>query len=61
MAAELEKHLTRRGLKLINPEMGSNFLIEEIQFGRKGETEVIVAGGAESFAQPQPGTLQSVK
>jgi acyl transferase domain-containing protein/NAD(P)H-dependent flavin oxidoreductase YrpB (nitropropane dioxygenase family)/NAD(P)-dependent dehydrogenase (short-subunit alcohol dehydrogenase family) len=52
MVADLEKHLTQRGLKLISPEEGPAFLIDELQFGRKGESEVIIAGGAEELARP---------
>ena len=59
MAANLEKHLTQRGFKLIDPETGSRFLIEEIEHGRKGDTEVIVAGGAQRLAEPQPKVVQS--
>jgi NAD(P)-dependent dehydrogenase (short-subunit alcohol dehydrogenase family) len=52
MVAELEEHLTRRGLKLISPEEGPVFLIDELTYGHKGETEVIVAGGAEEAVRP---------
>jgi NAD(P)-dependent dehydrogenase (short-subunit alcohol dehydrogenase family) len=48
MTADLEKHLTQRGLKLIAPEHGPAWLIDELQFGNKGDTEVIIAAsGAE--------------
>ena len=46
MIADLERHLTQRGLKLISP--GSRvpaFWWKSCVFGRKGETEVIIAGG----------------
>ena len=52
MVADLEKHLTRRGLKLISPEEGPVFLVEELIHGRKGHSEVIIAGGAEHAARP---------
>ena len=52
MVAELEEHLTRRGLQLISPEVGPVFLIDELTYGRKGETEIIFAGGAEEVVQP---------
>ena len=52
MVADLEKHLTQRGLKLISPEQGPVFLVDELQFGKKGETEIIIAGGTEQAAQP---------
>jgi acyl transferase domain-containing protein/NAD(P)H-dependent flavin oxidoreductase YrpB (nitropropane dioxygenase family)/NAD(P)-dependent dehydrogenase (short-subunit alcohol dehydrogenase family) len=50
MTADLEQHLTRRGLKLISPEEGPGMLIDELVFGKKGETEVIIAGGSEEAA-----------
>jgi acyl transferase domain-containing protein/NAD(P)H-dependent flavin oxidoreductase YrpB (nitropropane dioxygenase family)/NAD(P)-dependent dehydrogenase (short-subunit alcohol dehydrogenase family) len=52
MVADLEKHLTQRGLKLITPEKGPVFLVDELLYGRKGDTEVIIAGGAEHAARP---------
>jgi malonyl CoA-acyl carrier protein transacylase/NADP-dependent 3-hydroxy acid dehydrogenase YdfG len=51
MTADLERHLTQRGLKLISPEQGPRFLVEELEFGRKGETEVIIAGATEEAAK----------
>jgi len=50
MVADLEKHLTARGLKLIEPAVGSKFAIDEVIFGAKGEPEVLVAGGSERTA-----------
>jgi acyl transferase domain-containing protein/NAD(P)-dependent dehydrogenase (short-subunit alcohol dehydrogenase family)/acyl carrier protein len=50
MVADLEKHLTARGLKLIEPAVGANFAIDEVIFGSKGEPEVLVAGGSERTA-----------
>jgi len=55
MTADLERHLTQRGLKLISPEQGPRFLVEELEFGRKGETEVIIAGATEEAAKATPG------
>ncbi|MBX9787410.1 MAG: SDR family NAD(P)-dependent oxidoreductase [Pirellulales bacterium] len=52
MVAELEPHLTRRGLKLISPETGPAFLIDELLLGRKGTAEIVVAGGAERLVAP---------
>jgi NAD(P)-dependent dehydrogenase (short-subunit alcohol dehydrogenase family) len=52
MVADLEKHLVQRGLRLISPEEGPALLIAELLHGRKGESEVILAGGAEALAQP---------
>jgi len=52
MVAELEKHLTARGLKLIAPSVGAGFAVDEVIFGAKGEPEVVVAGGTETAAKP---------
>jgi acyl transferase domain-containing protein/NAD(P)H-dependent flavin oxidoreductase YrpB (nitropropane dioxygenase family)/NAD(P)-dependent dehydrogenase (short-subunit alcohol dehydrogenase family) len=56
MVAELEKHLVQRGLRLISPEEGPALLIAELLHGRKGESEVILGGGAEALTQPEPAT-----
>jgi acyl transferase domain-containing protein/NAD(P)H-dependent flavin oxidoreductase YrpB (nitropropane dioxygenase family)/NAD(P)-dependent dehydrogenase (short-subunit alcohol dehydrogenase family) len=52
MVADLAKHLTQRGLQLISPEQGPGLLLDELLHGRKGESEVIIAGGAEHVARP---------
>ncbi|MGD9644555.1 MAG: SDR family NAD(P)-dependent oxidoreductase [Pirellulales bacterium] len=52
MVAELAPHLTRRGLKLISPETGPAFLIDELLLGHKGTAEIVVAGGAERLVAP---------
>jgi NAD(P)-dependent dehydrogenase (short-subunit alcohol dehydrogenase family) len=52
MVADLEKHLVARGLKLIEPAVGSAFAVDEVVYGAKGEPEVIVAGGTEHAARP---------
>jgi NAD(P)-dependent dehydrogenase (short-subunit alcohol dehydrogenase family) len=49
MVSDLEKHLVARGLKLIAPEVGVRFFVDELLRGRKGESEVIVGGGAEAL------------
>lgn len=51
MAAGLAKHLTARNVEMIPPQTGVRFFIEELLRGRKGESEVIVGGGAEHLAQ----------
>lgn len=56
MVAELEPHLTRRGLKLISPATGPAFLIDELLLGRKGTAEIVVAGGAERLVAPVEAT-----
>jgi acyl transferase domain-containing protein/NAD(P)H-dependent flavin oxidoreductase YrpB (nitropropane dioxygenase family)/NAD(P)-dependent dehydrogenase (short-subunit alcohol dehydrogenase family)/acyl carrier protein len=55
MVAELEKHLVARGLKLIAPAQGAGFAVDELVFGRKGEPEVVIAGGSEQASRvPRP-------
>ncbi|MBV9122798.1 MAG: hypothetical protein JO112_05545, partial [Planctomycetes bacterium] len=61
MVADLEKHLVKRGLKLITPEEGPVFLVDELCHGRKGDTEVIIAGGAEHQARPKKSGQSSAK
>ena len=53
MVSHLEKHLAKRGVTLISPADGTDHLLRELVFGMKGETEVIIAGGAERLAVPQ--------
>jgi NAD(P)-dependent dehydrogenase (short-subunit alcohol dehydrogenase family) len=52
MVADLEKHLVRRGLRLIAPDEGPALLIDELLHGHKGESEVILGGGAEALTRP---------
>ncbi len=59
MVADLERHLTARGLKLISPETGPQFVLEELMSGGANDFEVIIAGGAERLTRPQPTTLAS--
>jgi acyl transferase domain-containing protein/NAD(P)H-dependent flavin oxidoreductase YrpB (nitropropane dioxygenase family)/NAD(P)-dependent dehydrogenase (short-subunit alcohol dehydrogenase family)/acyl carrier protein len=51
MVAHLEKHLVNKGLQLISPEAGPVYVIEELLHGRKGDYEVVIAGGSEQSAQ----------
>jgi NAD(P)-dependent dehydrogenase (short-subunit alcohol dehydrogenase family) len=44
MVSELEGHLSRRGLELIPPELGPQRFDEELRYGRKGDSEVVIAG-----------------
>jgi malonyl CoA-acyl carrier protein transacylase len=44
MVADLEGHLGRRGLGMIDPATGCAALVDELRFGRKGDVEVILAG-----------------
>jgi hypothetical protein len=46
MVSDLESHLTARGITLISPAEGADHLINEILFGSKGESEIMIAGGA---------------
>ena len=55
MVSDLEKHLTARGVTLISPRAGTDHLLRELQFGAKGETEVLIAGGAERLVSPPRG------
>ncbi|MEW4568192.1 SDR family NAD(P)-dependent oxidoreductase [Tautonia sp. JC769] len=51
MVSELQDHLGRRGLGMIDPAVGCQALLDEIRFGRKGDVEVILAsdlGGLEA-------------
>lgn len=43
MVSELQEHLGRRGLGMIDPGVGCKALLDELLFGRKGEVEVILA------------------
>ena len=52
MVADLEKHLSARGVALIDPGVGASKFIEELEFGWKGEGEVLIAGGAQHVTKP---------
>jgi NAD(P)-dependent dehydrogenase (short-subunit alcohol dehydrogenase family) len=56
MVADLESHLVRRGLRLISPEEGPALFVAELLHGRKGESEIILAGGAEALVRPTHAT-----
>ena len=53
MVSHLEKHLVKRGLKLIPPEEGAARFADELEHGRKGESEVLIAGGEEHEIRPK--------
>ncbi len=61
MVADLAKHLVARGLKLIAPEVGSKLVLDEILYGARADSEVVVAGGSEEFARPVRPTVQAVE
>jgi acyl transferase domain-containing protein/NAD(P)H-dependent flavin oxidoreductase YrpB (nitropropane dioxygenase family)/NAD(P)-dependent dehydrogenase (short-subunit alcohol dehydrogenase family) len=52
MVADLERHLVQRGLRLISPEEGPALLLAELLHGRKGDSEVLLGGGAEALTRP---------
>jgi NAD(P)-dependent dehydrogenase (short-subunit alcohol dehydrogenase family) len=52
MVSQLEDHLGRRGLGMIAPEAGPALLIDELRYGRKGDVEVLYAGGLGTLEQP---------
>ena len=56
MVADLEKHLRARGVTLILPEVGAEFLVDELLYGAKEDSEVIIAGGAANLHSPSPAT-----
>ncbi len=64
MVSHLEKHLVKRGLKLIPPDQGAARFADELEHGQKGESEVLIAGGEEHEIRPkrsggQPAQLAS--
>jgi len=62
MVADLENHLVRRGLRLISPQEGPALFVAELLHGRKGESEIILAGGAEALARStQPAATLSLR
>lgn len=55
MVSHLEKHLVKRGLKLIPPNEGAARFAEELAHGRKADCEVLIAGGEEHEIRPKRG------
>jgi NAD(P)-dependent dehydrogenase (short-subunit alcohol dehydrogenase family) len=49
MVAELAPYLEARGLTLIPPDVGARMFVDEVVYGRKGDSEIIIAGGAEKL------------
>jgi len=60
MVADIEKHLAARGIALIDPEVGCRLFVDDVIYGAKGESEVILAGGAENMITPSNNQVQSV-
>ncbi|MDB5592196.1 SDR family NAD(P)-dependent oxidoreductase, partial [Enterovirga sp.] len=52
MSADMEAYMISRGFTLIAPEDGPAMFINELLHGRKGETEVIIAGATEEAGRP---------
>jgi NAD(P)-dependent dehydrogenase (short-subunit alcohol dehydrogenase family) len=52
MVSDLEQHLGQRGLRMVPPDVGPSFLVEELLFGRKGDVEVVIAGEVGQLARP---------
>ena len=52
MVSELENHLGSRGLGMISPEVGVAALVNELERGRKGEVEVVIAGDLGTLDAP---------
>ncbi len=52
MVSDLEEHLGRQGLGMITPGEGCNRLGDELERGRKGVVEVIVAGDLGNLVDP---------
>ena len=52
MVADLEGHLGARGLGMIPPAVGRTLLLEELQFGSKGQVEIVAAGDLGNLDAP---------
>jgi NAD(P)-dependent dehydrogenase (short-subunit alcohol dehydrogenase family) len=61
MVAHLEKHLAARGVALMTPDVGTAFLIDELNHAVKGEPEVLVAGGAVHLVAPGRGVNRAAE
>ncbi len=45
VSAEVQKQLAERGMRLIPPSIGRRMFADEIQYGRKGQAEVVIGSG----------------
>ncbi len=52
MVSQLEGHLGRQGLGMIAPEVGRTLLVDELRHGRKGDVEIVYAGGLGTLEEP---------
>jgi acyl transferase domain-containing protein len=59
MVSQLERHLGRRGLGMISPEVGRTLLVDELRHGRKGDVEILYSGGLGTLEEPLPCELVS--
>ena len=51
---EVQRRLRERGLQIIPPPAGRRRLVEELQYGRKGDVEVLLGGGPYASAAATP-------
>jgi hypothetical protein len=51
VGAEIEAQFARRGVELIDPEIGCRRAVEELLYGRKGDVEVVYGHGPWSHGQ----------
>jgi len=51
VGAEIEAQFARRGVELIDPQIGCRRAVEELLFGRKGDVEVVYGSGPWSHGQ----------
>ncbi len=51
MVADLERHLTNRGLQLIRPDEGPRLFVDELRFGSTDDAEILIGGGTKRLAQ----------
>jgi NAD(P)-dependent dehydrogenase (short-subunit alcohol dehydrogenase family) len=56
VSAEVERQFADRAMQMICPESGRCALIDELDYGRKGEVEVVLGGGPWSVQDKKPAT-----
>jgi acyl transferase domain-containing protein/NAD(P)H-dependent flavin oxidoreductase YrpB (nitropropane dioxygenase family) len=61
MVSELQQHLSQRGLELIPPEVGPLRFDEELRCGRKGQSEVVIAGDVGQLSRPHRAPAECVE
>jgi NAD(P)-dependent dehydrogenase (short-subunit alcohol dehydrogenase family) len=54
MVSDLEPHLVRRGMSMIDAGDGSAAFLDELRFGTKGQVEVLLSGRLGNLADPEP-------